>query len=83
MPLKIRRKNISFAYCVRLKGCEIEHPTATVLDDCWEYTSRQGGGFGWTVVKLADERGLRELEVGPSVVIGDVPPWLLPDPVVI
>ena len=26
--------------------------------------------------------GLRELEVGPSVVIGDVPPWLLPDPVV-
>ena len=25
---------------------------------------------------------MRELEVGPSVVIGDVPPWLLPDPVV-
>ena len=34
------------------------------------------------VGKLADESGLRELEVGPSVVIGDVPPWLLPDPVV-
>ena len=26
--------------------------------------------------------GLRELEVGPSVVIGDVPQWLLQDPVV-
>ena len=25
---------------------------------------------------------MRELEVGPSVVIGDVLPWLLPDPVV-
>ena len=65
-----------------MKGCEVEHPTATVLDDCWEYTSRQGSGFGWTVGTLADESGLRELEVGPSLVIGDVPPWLLPDPVV-
>jgi hypothetical protein len=44
-------------------------------------TNRQGSGFGWTVGKLADESGLKELEVGPSVMIGNVPPWLLPDPV--
>ena len=44
-------------------------------------TNRQGSGFSWTVGKLADESGLKELEVGPSVMIGNVPPWLLPDPV--
>lgn len=53
-----------------------------MLSSCWEYTTRQGSGFGWAVGKLADESGWRAFEVGPSVVIGDVPPWLLPDPVV-
>jgi hypothetical protein len=39
-------------WLIGLKGCEVEHPTATVLDECWEYASRQGSGFGWTVGKL-------------------------------
>jgi hypothetical protein len=40
----------------------------------------------WKVGKFSDVSGLRESEVDPFVVIwdviGDVPPWLLPDPVV-
>ena len=79
MPLDIRHTKWSLAYWVRLKDCEVEHHTATVLA-CWEYTSRQGSGFGWTVGKIADERNLRELEVGPSVVIEGFLPWLLPLP---
>ena len=70
------------AYWVRLKGCEVGHRNVTVLDDLWEYTSRKGRGFGWTGETFADESGLMELEVGPSVVMGDVPPLLLTDPVV-
>lgn len=43
---------INCHYLIGLQGCEVEHPTATVLDDCWEYTSRQGSGFGWIVVSI-------------------------------
>jgi hypothetical protein len=35
MLLDICRKKLLLAFRVRLKGCEVEHPIATVLDDCF------------------------------------------------
>lgn len=36
MPLSLRRVKLALAYWARLKGSMVDHPTLTVMEDCWE-----------------------------------------------
>lgn len=52
------------------------------MEDCWVYKQYQKRGFGPEIGKRVDEYGLRDLDIGPSVAIGNVPPWFYTKPYV-
>ena len=79
MPLRLRRVKLMLAYWVNLKGHSEQHPTKSVLNDCWEHES-MSWSFGWIGDAKAKNIGLQDLQYSPTVVIPPVPPWLFPWP---
>ncbi|MGL5578178.1 MAG: ribonuclease H family protein, partial [Fusobacteriaceae bacterium] len=83
LPLYLRRIKLALLYWVKLKGSGEEQPMTKVIGDCWEYSQKlKGTGFGWSINSVAEEYGLNMLEYGPNTVWGNVPPWIMPVPVV-
>jgi hypothetical protein len=55
MPLAHRRVKMALAYWARLKGSMANHPTLTVLEECWDYEQYQKKGFDPEIGKSVDK----------------------------
>lgn len=75
MPLEIRRIQLMSNYWGNLKGHKEQHPTKVVLQDCWEQMEQQCKSFGWASKVYADEIGITNINMSPTVVIPEVAPW--------
>ncbi len=50
-------------------------------DNSWEY-HKKAKGFVWNINNIAEQFGMKELEFSPAVALSEVPPWMLPFPVI-
>lgn len=82
MPLALRRKKLTLAYWANLGGHGNEHIAQTVLEQCWEYATKRGWGFGWSIGSWVQEAGLQSITIAPTVSVPPVPPWFFPQPTV-
>uniref|UniRef100_A0A671QEF9 Reverse transcriptase domain-containing protein n=1 Tax=Sinocyclocheilus anshuiensis TaxID=1608454 RepID=A0A671QEF9_9TELE len=82
MPQEIRRLKLKMRYWINIKGHLDSHPVKKVLKDCWEYEYKKLSSFGWTANEEAQNMGISDINIAPSVATSAIPPWLFPMPVV-
>lgn len=75
MPLSIRRVKIILAYWTNLQGHSMVHPTKTVLQECAEHSKSNIYSLGWVGNAKAQNAGLNQLQIGPTVATSIIPPW--------
>jgi ribonuclease HI len=80
MPLDVRRLQLKMSYWSTLKGHDENHPVKKILEKCWEYGKGEINSFGWNVGKEAQNIGINNINISPTVVIPSIPPWLFLKP---
>ena len=78
VPIELRRDRMLVQYWSRLQGGGHENPAKAVTQDCWEYATYQGGGFGWIAKAKAEEYRVSDITV-ISNPISNIPIWLYPE----
>ena len=78
VPIELRRDGMLVQYWSRLQGGGHENPAKAVIQDCWEYATYQGGGFGWIAKAKAEEYRVSNITV-ISNPISNIPIWLYPE----
>lgn len=80
LPIGLRKLKLAMNYWVNIKGHTETHPVKEILKECWEYGNDDIRSFGWTANKDAMNLGITDIPVSPSVVMPNIPPWLLSMP---
>ncbi|XP_026114930.1 uncharacterized protein LOC113093328 [Carassius auratus] len=80
MPIHLRRKQLTLAYWVNLKGQKDSHPTKGILETCWEHGKGKVNNFGWIIKDLVQDMKLNEYSVIPALILPTIPLWILPQP---
>ncbi|XDV45291.1 hypothetical protein PO909_013411, partial [Leuciscus waleckii] len=81
-PLKLRRHKIRLNYWVNIKGHKKNHPVKGVLEECWEHGNKNIKSLGWSVQREAQEAGIEDCDVSPTVILSSIPPWIFPMPII-
>lgn len=81
-PLYHRRFKIRMNYWLNLKGHKVSHPVKRVIEECWEHGNINIKSFGWIAKREAQEVGIADCDVSPTVTVSRIPPWIFPMPVV-
>ena len=80
MPFGIRTKQLMANYWVNLKGHNESHPTKEVLWTNWNIGKYKQDNLGRIGNEIAQEMGVFDIELSPTVVIPVVAPWMLNQP---
>lgn len=74
LPLNLRRTKLSLAYWIRIQGKGNGNIASSVLQNCWEYVTFTGKGFGWEINKKVKQYKLDSIQHSPAVIISSIPP---------
>ncbi|XP_052421445.1 uncharacterized protein LOC127964936 [Carassius gibelio] len=80
MPISLRKFKLTMNYWINVKGHSELHPVKDIFKDCWEYGKNEIKSFGWTATRDATILGITEISVSHSVVMQNIPSWMLPMP---
>nr|XP_055031454.1 uncharacterized protein LOC129420520 [Misgurnus anguillicaudatus]XP_055031455.1 uncharacterized protein LOC129420520 [Misgurnus anguillicaudatus]XP_055031456.1 uncharacterized protein LOC129420520 [Misgurnus anguillicaudatus] len=75
MPLDLRRVHLMANYWVSLNGHNDTHPTKAVLKECWENDRNVRENFGRIGNKIAEDLGILNVRLSPTVVFPALAPW--------
>lgn len=78
VPSDLRRDKIMLTYWSRLSGCGFENHAKSIIQECWEYSSFKGNGFGWVIKTKSEEYRVNNIWFNSPTPISNIPIWLFP-----